>query len=108
VRERLLLGAVLGALALAGCGGSGGQTSAVERCLKTSLINKSNGVTCSNSTVTKPVSRTDIAKLRVACTHRKGTDYFCRANGSPAIIQNGSTYDVTYDGTMIVYEESAG
>jgi hypothetical protein len=108
VREKLLLGAAVGALALAGCGGSGGQTKAVTNCLKTALINKSNGVRCSNATVTKPVSKTDIAKLRVTCTHRKGTDYFCRANGAPAIIQNGSSYDVTYDGKTIVYEESAG
>jgi hypothetical protein len=108
VRGNLLLGAVVSALAVAGCGGSSGRTSAVTKCLKTALINKSNGVTCSNSTVTKPVSKADIARLRVTCTHRKGTDYLCRANGAPAIIQNGSSYDVTYDGKTIVYEESAG
>ncbi len=108
MRERLLLSAALSALAVAGCGGSGGQTSAVEKCLKTALINKSNGVSCSNATVTKPVSKSDIAKLSVTCTHRKGSEYFCRANGAPAIIQNGSSYDVTYDGKTLVYEESAG
>jgi hypothetical protein len=107
VWEKMLLGAAVGALALAGCGGSGGKTSAVEKCLKTALINKSNGVSCSNSRVVKPVNKADIAKLRVTCTHRRGTDYFCRATGSPAIIQNGSSYDVTYDGKTIIFEESA-
>jgi hypothetical protein len=85
------------------------KSQAVAKCLKISLINKSNGETCSHATVSSHASKTEVAqigKLRVTCTPRGGTNYLCRGAGAPAIIQPGC-WDVEYDGKTVVYRETA-
>ena len=82
------------------------KSQVVAKCLKTALIKKSNGESCSHAAVPGNANATEVARLTVTCSQRGGTNYLCKGAGAPSIIQDGC-WAVEYDGKTVVYRETA-
>jgi hypothetical protein len=84
---------------IAGCGGGAGSDSAAAEC----LANVLNGGSCQHRPrIINFTSRGEsIAPasqyLTASCIHQDGNRYVCQAS-------DGTSYDVTYDGTNIAYQ----
>ena len=106
--RKLLIG--LGAtIVLAGCGGSGDQTSAAATCLKNALANQAlqqGGNNCNGPSAAN-VEDTTLGKITSTCTHKTGNEYVCDVTTpNPAGVKSGF-YDVTYDGKSIVFQPTS-